>query len=156
MAITSRVGDSIGRHFDKIFILLLASGLFIYASIKPTFRLRGETPPQFVGTLSPAEDHLVAEGYWDCALIHIQWMYAYGYPLPQEPPPEFTLAKGEHDNAATGSAIRVQYWNRLQTVWSDPGAWKKSYRWDFNWITDWIGPTQSWLNKHLPGLGNGG
>jgi len=157
-AMTSRITDLIGRHFDKIFILLLAAGLFVYASISPTFRLRGEIPPQFVETTKPSADQQAVErtarAYWDCAVIQIQWQYAYGSPLPQDPPPEFALAR--EDKIATDPATRLYYWHRLQAVWSVPSTWKRGYRWNFDWTTAWIEPTQNWLNRHLPGLGNGG
>jgi len=160
VAMTSRVGDFTGRHFDKIFILLLAAGLFFYASIKATFRLRGEIPPRFIETTSSSADQQsverTARAYWDCAVIQIQWKYGHGYPLPQEPPPEFTLAKEDYNAVATDPATRAHYWRRLQAVWSVPSTWRKSYEWDFTWMIDWIEPTQSWLGKHLPGLGNGG
>src|SRR5229473_7296889 len=133
----TRVGDFIGRHFDKIFILLLAAGLFSYASIKATFRLHGEMPPQFSETTSSSTDQPAVErtarAYWDCAVSQIQWKYSYGYPLPQEPPPEFTLAKEDYNTVATDPATRAHYWRRLQAVWSVPSTWRKSYGWDFIW-----------------------
>ena len=159
MAMTPRITDLIGRHFDKIVIVLLSAGLFFYASIKQTFRLRGEVPTQFIDTTSSSEDQpgavKTARAYWDCAVVHIQWKYGYGYPLPAEPPPEFTLTKGDYDSVASDPVTRARYWHKLQVVWPIPSTWRKTYAWDFNWITDWIEPTQDWLNRHLPGLGNG-
>jgi hypothetical protein len=145
----------IKRGYDKVLIPVLAAGILVYASIRPTFRLRAEMPRQFIdeyGSLPAqgrASEEKIARAYWTCVVTEIQWKYVYGYRLPQDPPPEFTA------NAAADPATRARYWRKLQEVWYQPSTWTKGYEWDFNWLTDWVRSASQWLHQHLPSLGNG-
>ncbi len=145
----------IKRGYDKVLIPVLAAGIFLYASIRPTFRLRAEMPRQFIdeyGSLPAqgrASEEKIARNYWTCVVTEIQWKYVYGYHLPPDPPPEFTA------NAAADPATRARYWRKLQEVWYLPSTWTKSYELDFNWLTGWVRSASQWLHQHLPGLGNG-
>lgn len=147
----------LGGHFSAICLIALAAGLFAYASIKPTFRLRTEMPPQFADATASTQQSTeakIARAYWDCAMIQVQWKYVYGQHLPEEPPRAFVIASEEFGEAARDPVTRARYWRRLQAVWFMPGAWHKTYEWDFSWLITWIDPTQRWLNNHLPGLNN--
>ena len=158
MGMNSRIEMFFGRHFTAITLLVLGGGLFTYASIKATFRLRPEMPREFVDAKGPATQRLqeerMARAYWDSAMLHVQWKFARGQRLPDEPPREFTISLPDSGGTTSYATTRIRYWRKLQSVWYAPGSWHKTYEWDFNWITDWIEPTQKWLNDHLPGLNN--
>lgn len=146
----------IRRGYDKIVIPVLAAGIFVYASIRPTFHLRAEMPREFIdaGSSLPAQkrasEEKIARAYWVCVVTEIQWKYVYGYHLPQDPPPEFTV-----NGAAGDPATRARYWRKVQEVWYLPSTWTKGYEWDFAWLTNWITSASEWLHQHLPGFGNG-
>jgi len=153
----SRLEMFVGRHFTAICLFIITAGLFAFASVKPTYRLRPEMPSDFVdkqttATQRPAEER-VARAYWDSVMLNVQWKYAYGQRLPQEPPREFAIPAAQFGGAAQ-DAVRLRYWRQLQNVWFTPASWHQTYEWDFNWLTDWIDPTQRWLNNHVPGLNN--
>ena len=145
----------IRRGYDKVLIPVLAAGLFAYASIRPTFRLRTEMPPEFADAPSSgpaqkrASEERIARAYWDCVVTQIQWNYGYAYHLPQEPPPEFILI-GRQDlgTAATDPATRARYWRKLQGVWYLPSTWTKGYEWDLYWLTNWVRSSGEWLHQH--------
>jgi hypothetical protein len=154
----SRIETFFGRHFTAITLLVLAGGLFTFESLKATFRLRPEMPREFVdakGALTQrSEEERIARAYWDCAMLRVQWKFARWQHLPEEPPREFVIASPNLGGPALDASSRIRYWRRLQSVWYMPSSWHKTYEWDFNWLTDWIEPTQKWLNNHLPGLNN--
>jgi len=151
----------IKRGYDKVLIPVLAAGIFVYASIRPTFRMRPDMPREFIDASSSlpaqkrASEEKIARAYWTCVVTEIQWKYVYGYHLPQEPPPEFAVATQGLDTAATDPATRERYWHKLQEVWYLPSTWTKGYEWDFNWLTGWLRSASQWLHRLLPGLGNG-
>jgi hypothetical protein len=145
----------IRRGYDKVLIPVLAAGIVVYASIRPTFRMRAVMPREFIDASNslPAQkraaEEKIARAYWSCVVTEVQWKYVYGYHLPQDPPPEFTVASAD-------PATRARYWRKLQEVWYVPTTWTRGYEWDFNWLTDWFSSASRWLHRRLPGLGNGG
>jgi hypothetical protein len=145
----------IKRGYDKALVPLLAAGIVVYASIRPTFRMRADMPREFIDASSSlsaqkrASEEKIARAYWTCVVTEIQWKYVYGYHLPQDPPPEFTA------NAAADPATRERYWRKLQEVWYLPSTWTKGYEWDFSWLTNGVRSASQWLYQYLPGLGNG-
>src|SRR5438093_7442337 len=152
----SRMEMFLGRHFTAITLLVLAGGIFTFESNKETFRLKPEMPREFVdfsgASMQRAGEERIARAYWDCAMLRIQWKFAHGQHLPEEPPREFAVALPDSVGTTLDASSRIRYWRKLQSVWYMPTVWHKTYEWDFNWIMDWIEPTQAWLNNHLPGI----
>ena len=141
----------IRRKFDKLLVVAVVAGLFLYASVRAEFRVRTEMPPEFVdrSNATPANDpgleQETARAYWNCAVTEIQWKYGYGYQLPPAPPPEFTVKlKGAAD-----AATRGRYWHRLQQVWFLPSTWTKEYKWDFAWLRNPLAAAGDWWQEQL-------
>jgi hypothetical protein len=153
----SQIEMFLGKHFKTIVLIVIASALFTFASIKETFRLRPEMPQQFIDTSVPTQrpaEERIARAYWDCTTLHIQGKYVHEQRLPEEPPSEFAIALPDPGQDTPDPSSRIRYWRRLRSVWTAPESWHKTYEWDFNWVTEWTEATQRWLNNHVPGLNN--
>jgi len=137
------------RRLDKLLILVVPTAFFLYLSSRPVFRLRVEMPSRFVdlapSSASPRqreEERQVALDYWNCAVTMIQWKYAYGSPLPLDPPDEFRVYARLGDTARPARGkdqaldARVRYWKRLRQLWVSPDTWKTSREWSMAWLTD--------------------
>ncbi len=147
----------IRRRLDRLVIPLIALLTIAYFSYHPQFQLTAQMPREFLDASVPssaarrATEEKIARAYWACAVNNIQWQYGYGYHLPPDPPPAFTVTNQEA-GADPDAAARTRYWHKLQQVWSLPGAWKKTYVWDFTWTISWVKTTGDWLYTHVPGL----
>ncbi len=143
------------QWYDKIVIAAVVTLLFVYASYRPKFHMRGDMPPEFfAGTISgPAQkraaEEKIARAYWECGVIQMQWKYGYASRLPEDPPPEFTVSTQEFGAAAADPALRARYWGKLREVWYRPDTWRREYEWDFHWMTSWIRPSAAWLQEKL-------
>ena len=147
------------QRLDWVLVPLLAIGLFTYASFQSRFRLRPDMPAEFVdapsaGT-SPKQraEEKIARAYWTCLVQDVQWKYGYGYSLPSDPPPEFTLASGTSGIVSEDAATRVRYWRKTQHVWYLPDAWQKAYEWDFHWTSNLTQNAADWTHRQLQHLG---
>jgi hypothetical protein len=147
------------RKVDRLLLLVVPLGLFIYASTRPHVRLRADMPPQFVdisasaGPKQRTAEETLARKYWQCVETTIQWKYTYGSPLPETPPMDFRVEKSADsgsDAAATSS--RMRYWRRLQRVWVLPSSWVTSHAWSTTWLTDPIKDAFNWLNNYITNL----
>jgi hypothetical protein len=133
----------VNRNFDKLAVVLIFVGLFLYASITPVHRLRPEMPKVF--GLSPsswpaekrAEEARVAQAYWNCVISTIQWKYGFASQLPADPPSEFRIDQAEVGPVAGDPATRARFWWKLKEVWYLPGTWKNGYEWDSSWVSRW-------------------
>jgi len=153
----SQIEMFLGKHFTAIVLILIASAVFTFVSIKETFRLRPEMPQQFIDTSVPTQrstEERIARAYWDCTTLYIQGKYVHEQRLPEEPPSEFAIALPDPGQDTPDPSSRIRYWRRLRSVWYAPESWHKTYEWDFNWVTEWTETTQRWLNNHVPGLNN--
>ena len=154
----SQIEMFLGKHFKTIALIAIASTLFTFASIKETFRLNAEMPPQFLDTgmssTQRSTEERIAKAYWDCAMLRIQGKYVHEQHLPEEPPSEFTIALPDLGQDTPDPSSRIRYWRKLRSVWYAPESWHKTYEWDFNWVMEWTETTQRWLNNHVPGLNN--
>ena len=71
----------IKRKFDKIVVVLVLAGIFIYVSIRPSFHLRTDMPAGFLSSPTAGSGHgrdqeaEVANAYWKCAVTQVQWKY---------------------------------------------------------------------------------
>ncbi len=147
----------IRRRLDRLVIPLIALLTIAYFSYHPRFQLTTQMPREFLDTsisgsaARRATEEKIARAYWACAVDNIQWQYSYGYHLPPDPPPVFTVTNQEVGADPDGAA-RTRYWRKLQQVWSLPGAWHKTYVWDFRWTISWVKSTVDWLYTHVPAL----
>ena len=147
------------QKFDWIMVVLLAFGLFLYASYQPRFRLRPVMPAEFIdeplsrASHNPSLEAGIASAYWSCLATTIQWQYSYGHALPADPPADFTVMPAS-GVVAEDTATRMRYWRRAQHVWYLPTAWQKEYEWNFNWTTDWIQSGGDVLHHLFERLGN--
>jgi hypothetical protein len=139
------------QWYDKLIVCAFALGLFLYASYRPQFRLREQMPPEFVADTPSSHDQKqgaeqrIAREYWDCAVKEIQWRYAYGSALPEQPPPQFTIESASASVGAGNPAIREHYWQKLRAVWFLPSIWGQTYRWDFSWMRNPIKGAAEWV-----------
>lgn len=125
-------------------MLIIVAGLFTYLSYRPVARLRSDPPRSFIDTQKgwdakrQAAEGRVARAYWSVAIEKVQVQYPFGASLPDDPPPEFSIA--DRDPPAGGfdksSATRARYWQKIRETWGLPQAWDKSYRWSLMWFTD--------------------
>ncbi len=126
-----------------LWLLGIFLGLFVYVSIRPVMRLRNDPPAEFLGlAANPNSGRLSAEeqlarAYWDCAVQYVQWQYAFGTPLPDSPPPEFSIDEnGSQAGTGGATAARIRYWQQLRNAWVVPQTWEKSYEWNTSWLTE--------------------
>ena len=130
------------RHSDKLIYPLLVAVVLMVISYRPKYHLQLDMPGGFF-TASPSdsaqkrdEQRKIARAYWQSAQMEIQWKFAYGHPLPNDVPAEFTINGNGLGLAASDPTLRALYWRRLQQVWFLPEAWKKQYEWDWSWVSD--------------------
>lgn len=130
------------QKMNRLMVAAILAGLlaFGYSTFRPKLRLRSEMPKTFIddsktlpATRGPQEERL-ARAYWQCALS-VQWQYAYGQRLPDEPPPEFLVTTREAGTAASDTGSRVRYWRRLQGAWYVKSNWEKTYSFDLSQLT---------------------
>ena len=130
----------IRRKGDKFVVPLLALAAIAFVSYRPRFHLRPDMPSEFLDTSSASTaakqvaEAKIAKAYWNCVVTDIQWKYGYGFSLPHDPPPEFTVATQDLNTPAEMSATRNRYWHKLQSVWYVPSVWERHYEWDFGWM----------------------
>jgi hypothetical protein len=145
------------RKLDKIVVILVLAAIFLYASIRPTFHVRGDMPAAFADRSSltqPADakqQDKIAKAYWSCVVTQIQWKYGYGYHLPDTAPPEFAVAALELRMGAEADT-RERYWRNLRDIWYDPNTWVTEYQWDFGWANNPARSTENWLQEHFSKL----
>jgi hypothetical protein len=141
------------RKIDRTLIVLVPVALFIYASTRPTVRLRADMPPQFADSPAiPGAKHLtdeerMARRYWDVAVSSVQWRFTYASPLPETPPEYFRVYGDPATGAAPPAESRLRYWRRLQQIWLSPAAWKTTHEWNTRWLVDPIMQAGNWFDR---------
>lgn len=122
-------------------VAMAASPLFIYLSTRSVMRLRSDPPLEFfdernLDASQRATEDVLAQAYWESAVRYVQWKYAFGKNLPDQPPPEFKADETGLPAEALKSdpAARARYWQKLRQVWTLPQAWEASYTWDPGWV----------------------
>ena len=141
-----------GSGWWKWALAFFLIGLFVYRSTRPTVRLSAEPPPSFYDynrnwtRRERRNERLVAQAYWQVAVLRIQRYYSPDRALPEAPPPQFQIAEAARDLESDVIAGRVHYWYRLREVWKERDAWVVSYGWN----TDWVGSTLNSLPRYLP------
>jgi hypothetical protein len=145
----------IRRKFDRIVIVAIGVGIFVFASTRPTLRLQSEMPLEFVDAPQswPIEkremEKKVASAYWNCAVTVIQWEYGFGSPLPLDPPQGFRTTAPDQRESAIDPEARLRYWHKLQQFWGLPNYWRKDYGWNLRWLTDPLKSARGWLRDQL-------
>jgi hypothetical protein len=141
------------RKIDRLLIVVVPIGLFLYASTRPTMRLRADMPAQFTDASASASSRQraaeadLARKYWALAISAVQWRYTYGSPLPDTPPDDFRLFGDVPAGSEPLSASRFRYWHRLQLVWLSPDAWKVTHAWSTQWLTDPLMRAGDWFDR---------
>jgi len=125
---------AVRRRYDIPIIVALFLTIVAYGASRTEYRLQPNMPCEFFdSSVLPAAKRTselkVASAYWDCAVKQIQWKYGYASRLPDEPPPEFSVASNEIGAAAQDANIRRHYWLQLRKVWNISSAWKTEYQW---------------------------
>lgn len=129
------------RGYGWLIVLLVVGGVFVTESLQIGMRLRSVPPPGFVGARLHSDEtayhaqERMAQDCWDYAVQHLQDKYPYGQLLPESPTVGVLKAP----------AIRIQCWPRLQRAWTQKESWKRTYRWN----TDWIGELEDSLTTTL-------
>jgi len=131
-------------------LLIIVAGLFTYLSYRPVARLRPEPPRSFIDTHKgwdakrQAAEERVARAYWSVAIEKVQVKYPFGAALPDDPPPDFSIANKDFpsDGFEKSSATRARYWQKIRETWGLPEAWDKSYRWSLMWFYDGLASFQ--------------
>jgi len=137
------LGGTLAYQYDRKFALwwipVAILLVLAFASISPTRKLRGTPPTGFADSQAgwdarrQASEEQVARAYWECAVGVVQWRFAYGASLPEDPPPEFTLSSSNLPSGTTVSPdARKRYWGKLRKAWALPEVWEKSYVWNPN------------------------
>jgi len=138
------------HHTDKVIYPLLLVVLLAVISYRPKYHLRPDMPQVFSisdydSAPKRALQRKIASAYWRSAQSNIQWKFAYGHPLPNDVPAEFTVDTKELGPESADPATRALYWRRLQQVWFLPETWKKQYEWDWTWVSDPISAGGDWI-----------
>ena len=145
----------VNRKVDRLLILVLPLVFVVYLSTRPTYQLQEEPPPEFLRAQSDwppkrrAAEEQLARAYWKCAVNAIEWRYAYGENLPNDPPPEFTSGETSpgglrSEDAATA---RGRYWQRLRRVWILPHVWRTNYSLSFAWVARLLTSFGDWATS---------
>jgi hypothetical protein len=151
----------INRNFDKLAVVLLLIGVFVYASINPVHRLQTDMPKAFSDSPASwpagkrAEDAKVAQAYWDCVISTIQWKYGFGNQLPQDPPPEFSVSEAQLGGVAVDPVARARFWGKLKEVWYLSSTWKDGYEWDSSWVSRWPSTAAKAIHDFVGKIGGG-
>jgi len=124
-----------GKH-DIAFIVAIVLCALIFASLRTEFRLKSDMPvlffdPSHLPPAKRAAEETIARAYWNCAVNEIQWRYAYGSRLPEEPPREFVISVQQAGAAARDDAMRHLAWQSLRQVWNDSDVWNTHYELSF-------------------------
>ena len=139
------------RHaLDKMIIGVIVVIILVVISYRPEYRLRNDMPPAFFKAAAteaakPSLDERIAWGYWESAVMDVQWRYSRVQPLPAEPPAEFHLNAQALGPTASDPATRLMYWKRLQQVWLEPSTWAQRYEWNWTWAHDPLDTAGSWI-----------
>ncbi len=146
------------RKIDRLLIVIVPVGLFIYMSTRPHVRLRADMPPEFVDVQTSAtqrqraaEENLAKE-YWSLALTNIQWKYTFGSPLPDSPPEEFRVRGQPARGPDISGSTQARYWRQLQKVWLQPSSWVTSRDWSTDWLTGSIKKGADWIAGYIGDL----
>ncbi len=146
------------RKIDRLLIVLVPAGLFIYASTRPHMQLSADMPRDFVdfqATADPKQreaEERNAREYWNLALTVIQWKYTYGSTLPDSPPEEFRLKRQVAPESESDTSSRSRYWRRLDKVWLQPTSWVTSRSWRTDWLTAPVEDCARWIDNHVRNL----
>ena len=146
------------RRIDRILIVAVPIAIFLYVSIQPATRLQEGMPADFVDVgvsqsdQQKASEREAARAYWDCAVNLIQYKYAYGSPLPVDPPPEFQVNQDAFPTVKPDAATRLRYWRQLQKAWVLPTVWGREYEWNFHWVTDTLSEFAGRVSRFLHDL----
>jgi hypothetical protein len=149
------VGLYFRQEYDKVLIVVVVVGLFLYASLQPSFQMRADMPSEFVdapssqSTEKRAAEEKIARAYWDCSITVIQGKYSHGHPLPLNPPDDFRVTRQDLGEDAADPAARARYWRRLQEVWYLPSTWRKVYEWDLSWMANPVKAAGEWLQDRF-------
>lgn len=138
-------------------LLIIAASSFTYLTYRPVARLRPEPPRSFIDTHKDwdtkrqAAEERVARAYWSVAIEKVQVKYPFGTSLPDDPPPEFTIANKDFPSGGfeKSPTTRARYWQKIRETWGLPQAWDKSYRWSLMWFYDGLVSFQQaiWRNS---------
>lgn len=125
---------AIRRKYDIVIIVALVLAAFAYAAFSPELRLQSNMPLEFfdatkVPAAKRAAEQKIAEAYWNSAVTQVQWKYGYASRLPDDPPPEFSIIRGNASPVAKDEAVRRHYWEQLRATWPVSSAWKNEYVW---------------------------
>ena len=145
------------QKIDWLLILVVVTGVFLYASYQPNFRLPSTMPADFMEPPSSpqqgAAEGKIAQAYWNCLVDNVQWKYGFGRVLPTDAPADFSLSVEPPAVAIEDAATRARYWRKAQHLWALPNIWKKAYEWDFSWTTNWIQDGGDALHRAFQHLG---
>lgn len=145
------------RGIDRLLLVLVPAGFFIYMSIQPVTTFRPDMPPQFVdyrpnaGSAQRAAEERLARAYWDLFVTETQYRYPRGSALPASPPNEFQLGNAQPPGAESLASSRVRYWHRLQHVWLLPSSWVTSRKLSLDWLVQPIVKATDWIKDYLKG-----
>ncbi len=125
-------------------LLIIVGGVFTFLSYRPVARLRSDPPKSFIDTHKgwdakrQAAEERVARAYWSVAIENVQLKYPFGSALPDDPPPDFSIADKDLPTGGfeKSPATRARYWQKIRETWGLPQAWDKSYRWTLMWFYD--------------------
>jgi hypothetical protein len=144
-------GERLSNYpINKALIGVLLVGLIIYASTRPTHRLRVDTPEEFLTPAASsteeeqATENKVARAYWYCVLTAVQPKYGYGESLPVNPPTEFKISATDLGADAADPATRVYYWQRLLQIWHQAGTWRTEREFNLRWVA---APVKSFMRR---------
>lgn len=127
---------------SKVVLAVLLLGIIVYASTRTTYRLRVDTPEEFLTPAASsteekrATEDKVARAYWYCVLTAIQPKYRFGESLPLNPPPEFKISAPDLGDDAADPATRVYYWQKLLQIWHQAGTWRTERAFNLRWVED--------------------
>lgn len=132
------------------------AGLLTFAFVnlfpKPTetVQLRSDPPASFLevrpewNPRQRAHQEQLARAYWKIAITTLESKYAYGTPLPEQPPPEFQVNEnGLKDDPAT----RSYYWDKLRQIWLDPTSWTSANPSSTSWLASLLDRFRSMMPK---------
>jgi hypothetical protein len=140
------------RRHDITAIVFVVICIAAYASIRSEFRLRHDMPVEFfdasrIPVGKRASEEKIARAYWNCAVTQVQWKYGYAHRLPEEPPDDFSLTPETARSAATDSALRERYWQKLRVLWGVSTMWEKHYEWNNDTLKNSMQSGGAWLER---------
>lgn len=115
-----------------VFIVAVVA-IFVFLSFQRVMRLDAHPPTDFVQAGGGrAHNAVLADEYWNTAVNVIQWRYARGTALPEDPPSDFAVSSGLAGKADSAVA-RLAYWNALRRLWLKPESWHTTLEFDLTW-----------------------